>query len=258
MKNNNILEQITKLHFFCLLFFVLGVSVIFVSSDLDLLIATYFYNFKTASWRLAQNFWVNAIYNYGALPQLLSLHFLWVLLFLAYFKKTLINYNKHLILVSAVFASEILVVVCKELFSRPRPRELIVFGGDNAFAKLWQIGEQGLSFPSSHAKSGFIMIVLFYLLYFSHKKIAYFFLVLSLLLGAALGYARIAQGGHFLSDVIFSGFFAHFSVLASVYFLDKRKIYFNSFVKKLLFLVFSLLLFFGDWNLFLRFYLDSS
>ena len=77
-----------------------------------------------------------------------------------------------------------------------------------------------MSFPSSHAKSGFILILLFYVLYPKYKKLAQLSLIFSLALGLLLSYVRISQGGHFLSDCAIAAVVSHLVIL---FFFFRRK-----------------------------------
>ncbi len=51
--------------------------------------------------------------------------------------------------------------IFKENFGRPRPREIVEFGGEKEFRALWEPGIRGngFSFPSGHASVGFYAMV---------------------------------------------------------------------------------------------------
>ena len=167
-----------------------------------------FYISSTKTWQ--NNSILHWIYILGPLSQVLCFNFAFAYWILSYLKSQWIKFRtRSVFIILTVLVSELLVEFLKRFFSRPRPRNIEFFGGENLFVPLWSIGEGGLSFPSSHAKSGFILIVLFYLFYVNNKKRSFLFLVLSLILGFALSYTRIAQGGHFLSDCLFALIIAH-------------------------------------------------
>jgi membrane-associated PAP2 superfamily phosphatase len=244
-----------KTHFFVLILFFAVFVLLFFTSSLDKIVSSYFYDSPSSAWFLTESFWVNFFYTYGPLPQLLTLNILWAFLLLRYLKDApSINTNTSFLIVGSIFVSEILVFLLKEIFNRPRPREILFFGGDYSFVEFWRFGMEGLSFPSSHAKSGFIMAVFFYLFLSEKKKIAYLVLWVSLLWGAAISFARIASGGHFLSDVIFSLFLSHFTILAVVFFLKNKHFSLTSFLSKTLFAIYSILLMLVNISLFYRFF----
>ncbi len=112
----------------------------------------------------------------------------------------------------------------KDRWGRPRPRQIEQFGGDRQFHEIWQPGipGKGKSFPCGHCAMGFIFIVLFYSFRKKNKSIAYSCLIFSLIYGSYIGMARIAQGGHFLSDVIWSGGITY--LIATLLYFDILKI----------------------------------
>ncbi len=98
-------------------------------------------------------------------------------------------------------------VILKDQLGRARPREVVEFGGTFAYTQMWQPGNAGKnsSFPSGHASIAFFAIAPWFLLRDSHRKTAAGFLLLGLTFGTLVGTARILQGGHFVSDVIWAG-----------------------------------------------------
>ena len=93
-------------------------------------------------------------------------------------------------------------LLLKNLWGRARPGDILQFGGSEIFTPWYKISNScytNCSFVSGDASVGFAFIVL----YFLTKKII--FLYASLIFGFVLGFIRIIAGGHFLSDVVFSG-----------------------------------------------------
>ena len=207
-KNQIFVVSLAKIHLWIVLILFFTLSLPFLLSNLDLEFSTKFYNFTTKTWE--NNSTLHWIYTLGPLMQVLCFNFAFVYWILSYLKSQWIQFRtRSIFIILTILVSEFLVEFLKHIFLRPRPRNIEFFGGETLFAPLWSIGEGGLSFPSSHAKSGFILIFLFYLSYPNHKKRSFLFLVLSLILGFALSYTRIAQGGHFLSDCLFALILAH-------------------------------------------------
>ncbi|WP_161629923.1 phosphatase PAP2 family protein [Desulfogranum mediterraneum] len=98
-------------------------------------------------------------------------------------------------------------VLLKDNLGRPRPREVVEFGGEHRFHQFWQPGDAGAnsSFPSGHASIAFAMIGPWFLVRGRNRIPADRFLVVGLGWGVLVGAARILQGGHFLSDTLWAG-----------------------------------------------------
>lgn len=96
--------------------------------------------------------------------------------------------------------------VFKEHWGRPRPREVIELGGMKTFHHPWQPGVsgKGRSFPSGHSSAAFYLIAPFFLYRRSRPETAQAWLAGGLIFGSFMSYARMAQGGHFLSDCLWS------------------------------------------------------
>ena len=100
----------------------------------------------------------------------------------------------------------------KENWGRARPSQVTQFGGEKRFSPAFVIAGQcprNCSFVSGDASIGFATLALA-LLAARRRSLA---VAAALGAGAALGAMRIAQGGHFLSDVVFAGVFTTLPVL---------------------------------------------
>ncbi|AIF80613.1 hypothetical protein I862_00240 [endosymbiont of Acanthamoeba sp. UWC8] len=100
-------------------------------------------------------------------------------------------------------------MVFKENFGRARPIQVENFGGTAKFTPAFVIANQcntNCSFVSGHASIGFVFFA-FAFINKGRKRMMYNVLAISL--GSIFGLGRIIQGAHFLSDVIFSGFFVY-------------------------------------------------
>ena len=90
------------------------------------------------------------------------------------------------------------------MWGRSRPDDILQFGGEKTFTPWYELSNNcvsNCSFVSGDASVGFSIIIL----YFITKNI--YFAYLSVVFGFILGFVRIIAGGHFLSDILFSGFF---------------------------------------------------
>ena len=94
--------------------------------------------------------------------------------------------------------------VLKDGMGRPRPRDVQAFAGSTAFVPVFvpsQFCQSNCSFVSGHAAVGFSLMSLGM---FGVRRRRKFWLHTGLIAGGLIGLTRIAQGGHFLSDVVFS------------------------------------------------------
>ena len=94
--------------------------------------------------------------------------------------------------------------VLKDGMGRPRPRDVQEFAGVTTYMPVFQPSsfcQTNCSFVSGHAAVGFSLMAFGM---FGIRKRRQFWMGCSLLLGTSIGLARIAQGGHFLSDIVFS------------------------------------------------------
>lgn len=92
----------------------------------------------------------------------------------------------------------------KDGMGRPRPRDLQIFAGTTTYVPVFthsQFCTSNCSFVSGHAAVGFSLMSLGM---FSVRRRRQFWLLAGLFSGCVVGAVRIAQGGHFLSDVVFS------------------------------------------------------
>ncbi len=112
-----------------------------------------------------------------------------------------------LLLLLAIGPGLIVNVMLKDNLGRARPREIIECGGTHPYTEIWQKGTTGSnsSFPSGHASIAFYVLGPWFVLRDGNRKAAAGFLVFGLGFGAAVGLARMLQGGHFLSDVLWAG-----------------------------------------------------
>lgn len=124
--------------------------------------------------------------------------------FYAPFKRISTRAVVYLLLVLAIGPGILVHWVSKEVWGRPRPVNIEEFGGSQAFIPAFHLSPSDhKSFTSGHAAMGFYFLALA-LFFEGYKRRAIY--VVGLSLGALVGLVRIAQGGHFLSDVIGSGF----------------------------------------------------
>ena len=112
-----------------------------------------------------------------------------------------------LLLVLAIGPGLVVNTLFKDHWGRARPAQITAFGGDKRFTPPFVPSPEcrrNCSFPAGDPAVGFYFVSAAFLLAAPWRRRA---IGGALVLGAGIGIVRIAQGGHFLSDVIASGFF---------------------------------------------------
>ena len=123
-------------------------------------------------------------------------------------------------------------VILKDHVGRPRPYSVIELRNTDVAPEeghvrarvhyvapfvLSSACHKNCSFVSGHASAGFVFIALGYI-YTLHRRRIFW---LSCLAGGIIGLARVAQGAHFFSDVIFSFVFTYAGILLCVVFVKR-------------------------------------
>lgn len=110
----------------------------------------------------------------------------------------------------------------KAYSGRPRPADTTEFGGAMAFQPAFHFDgacAANCSFVSGDASVGFAFVALALLMPPRHRLAA---VLVSMIFGIAIGFVRMAQGAHFLSDIVFAGFFTVLPILVLHHMLIER------------------------------------
>lgn len=111
----------------------------------------------------------------------------------------------YLLLSLAIGPGLIVNLLLKENWGRPRPSHLEQFGGHAPYVPPLMVSDYcdgNCSFASGHASMGFWVVAFAFLAPASWRKYA---IAAAIVFGALVGFVRIAQGGHFVSDVVWAG-----------------------------------------------------
>lgn len=179
-------------------------------STFDMRLSTYFYQ---GHGEFSNNKFFMFLFNYGTFPALLTAITAFIVFIYTVLLKKKLQWRSitlSLMITLAVGSGLIVNGVLKDHWGRPRPKQLIEFGGKQQFRPYYSPNffhqpEPSKSFPSGHSSMGFYFFVL--ALIGKRKNIQWLFwfgMILAIILGVALSWARIAQGGHFLSDTMMS------------------------------------------------------
>jgi membrane-associated PAP2 superfamily phosphatase len=169
-------------------------------------------------WPVGDQFPWHSLYRLEGIPAA-ALTLFGLSAFLAsFFRPKLRHWRKagaFLVLLLALGPGLLVNAVFKDHWGRPRPRDIVQFGGQKQFLHPWQKGEDetGHSFPSGHASAGFYMTAPFFIYRRTNKRLARFWLTGGLVFGVIMSFARITQGGHFLSDNLWAWGIIHLSAL---------------------------------------------
>ncbi len=115
----------------------------------------------------------------------------------------------------------------KDHWGRPRPRQVQEMGGTLPFYQPWQPGPapKNASFPAGHPTVAFYLSAPYFVLRRTNRRKALCWLWGGFVYGCIMGAARIIQGGHFLSDVLWSAGFVYLTavVLAAWLLPDEQR-----------------------------------
>jgi membrane-associated PAP2 superfamily phosphatase len=124
-----------------------------------------------------------------------------------------------LFIVLAMTLAPLTVTTLKQVTDRPCPWDISDFGGSVPYTHLFEPREQphatGLCFPAGHASTGFALLAFYFAAWRERRRaLARAALVTGTAAGLLLGLARVAQGAHFLSHVLWSGLVCWLVMLA--------------------------------------------
>jgi lipid A 4'-phosphatase len=185
-------------------------SVFALWPGLDTQVSAWFYDASLPGFPAKRLDWVTHLYLLAPLVnQILFVGSLLVLL-AAWLKPALVNprWRQRSTSWALMMVLGIGVVVdwaLKDHVGRARPEHSQAFGGSLVSRPLFEFDQAcdlNCSFVSGHAAGGFALMA--WGLWAPRRKRQQW-LVLGVLTGLGIGAVRIAQGGHFLSDVIFAG-----------------------------------------------------
>ena len=190
--------------------------------DLDQTIAAATFDAETGTFGEAAGTIALVSNNLAALSFALAVG---MLLFLAV--PTLRRRHPDLSRLAAIFTVTLLIAVLggvhnlKRETSRPRPRQVTQFEGKYEFVPPFSSEprcKRCVSFPSSAAGFGFLVVAPFFVWRRKRSRLARSFLVGGLVWGSMIGWGKMVVGSHWLTDIVWSAalVLAVMSVLAAV------------------------------------------
>lgn len=156
-----------------------------------------------------------ALYRYGEWPALLLAAGALFCLTTGFVWTRLRSYRQaslFLLLVYLLGPGLLVNGILKTHWDRPRPVDVVDFGGARPFVSLSTPsfnGPEGRSFPSGHASVAFYLASPWFLLRSTRRRAARLWLGAGLAYGGLVSLTRMVQGAHFLSDVLWSWGIVH-------------------------------------------------
>ncbi len=216
----------TLIDFLIPLAILLSLSALFRLTNLDCTLLANFYD-PLHGWQHGDQSPWSQLYHYGTYPAIILAATALLTLLTSLFAKTVVPHRKQalfFVLLMALGPGLLVNVIFKDHWGRPRPREIQQFSGSERFLPVWSkgISGNGYSFPSGHASMGFYLLAPFFVLRRKKPVQARIFLGGGFTAGILIGLARMVQGGHFASDIIWSGGFIYLSGMALYHLLLKE------------------------------------
>lgn len=201
------------------------ISVLIRWTDLDLQVASLFYDRSSNSWpyEVAQP-WMS-IYRLGTIPSLLvGLAGLVAALFgKSVFPKlgwqdsfARRRAGWFLFLLLLLGPGLIINWGFKELWGRPRPLQCVELGGERSFVPVGNWGgtrTSNSSFPSGHAAVAFYLMAPGFIVGRHRPRLKWTWFLVGILCGLGMGLTRLAQGGHFVSDILWAGLIVYLTAV---------------------------------------------
>ena len=201
----------------------------FRASNADLAICRVFYGSDEARWPLLHAGPLQFLYRFGTIPAwLVGVGGLAVWLRGLRRNSSLAKEGLFCALMLVIGPGLLVNTVLKPHWHRPRPNQIVDFGGSRDFVPVLNVGQPTdsdfyRSFPCGHASMGFYLMVPAFALRRRKPTWAVAFVCVGLLAGLLIGVTRIAQGRHFPSDVIWSGALVYFTALILYYALGLHR-----------------------------------
>ncbi len=183
------------------------ITVLFTLFDWDLRLSALFYR-DSQGWYLDnQPLWA-WLREYGTIPGIVLTLAALTTWLAGFYVRRLKPWRKPCLIVvlTSILAAGLLVnAVLKQYWGRPRPVQSAEFGGKWEYRPIFPPATpgRGSSFPCGHCTMGFVFLSM--AAFRRHSKaLAYGGVAFGVGLGGLLSAARVVQGGHFVSDTIWS------------------------------------------------------
>lgn len=183
------------------------VTAAFWLTDLDLRWQALAYSPDEPHWPQGRLLGWLLVYHLGTLPGLVLGVLAAVGLGLSFVRPELVRWRYpclFLVLLLALGPGLVINLLAKGFGGRPRPDQILEFGGLLEFRRPFEPGlpHKGFSFLCGHCSMGFLFMGLFFLLRGWKRWVG---LLFGTLFGLLQGIGRMVQGAHFASDTLLGG-----------------------------------------------------
>jgi len=183
--------------------------------DLDRRAAAWFWD-PSGWWRLKKTPTIEFLSDFGCWPALAAVGGAGIIWLASFVRAQLRPHRRvalFLVMAALVGPGFLVNTVLKKHYGRPRPRDVVLFGGSCSFlpAVTARWAAPGHSFPSGHAAMGFFWLAPAACAWSTSRRRAALFAVLAAVNGGAVGFARMACGAHWLSDIVWSAAVVYFT-----------------------------------------------
>lgn len=184
-----------------------------LAPEVDLAVSGFFYR-PNEGFYLRDSLWAQVFYQ-GSPPFVWSWVGLAALLAISSLRPRFRSVRRPALFVIAtiLIGPGLIVSLLKDHWGRARPVQIVEFGGEAKFTPAWLPADQckeNCSFVGGHAAGAFSLMALAWAVPRQRRL----WLTAGILWGGHMGLVRIAQGGHFLSDIVFAGFIVYFTAAA--------------------------------------------
>jgi len=188
-----------------------ALTLVFATSQFDIALARIFYRSEgTDHWPFAVRLPWSVLYR--AAPWITaSLILAGLAVLIAGFLRREERWRRYgvFVLLAVVIGPGLIInATFKDHWDRPRPRDIVEFGGNAHYVMAPLRGEGGASFPCGHCSVGFLYGLGWWIWRDRRRQWARLSMAAGLLAGTALGLGRMAAGGHFVSDILWSAIIA--------------------------------------------------
>lgn len=184
-------------------------TVVFRHTKADLIVSSWFYDSANGEWPYLNATPCVWLYYGGLYPACALFVGSMIELALGWLRQRPVHLRAGAFLTLAFIIGPGLIVNygLKGHWGRPRPNQVREFGGDFAFAPVGSPGtlqRHNSSFPSGHAAVAFYLLAPAFSIRPRRLRLARGMMIAGLAFGAVMSVVRVIQGGHFLSDVVWS------------------------------------------------------
>ncbi len=197
-----------RLELSILLVLALVTTVVFWLTDLDHRLMNGFYQPSNPDnpWPIQRWWLVKPLYDYAFPFTVVAGVIAFLVYMLSHFHAYTSRFRRralYVLLVIAIGPGVVVNLVVKDHWGRPRPVHVKEYGGEYDYVAPGRIGHSpDKSFVCGHCSVGYAFFVLYFLS--QNHKAVYF--ALTLVLAWTMGFTRMTAGGHFVSDVLWSGY----------------------------------------------------